>query len=240
MGTFKALATKAPFKKHGDLIHAWRNEIKHTLGKVSHDTGIAENRLRMIEKGEIRAEWTELEALAKHLFVSVRDLIPAENDLDRGIKILRQAESQRIDQTRADRLQYSYWPKVMTSVLPNFKPIELLLHLNRREDVVLNHGHFFHQYTQVLHGGPVAYLWKWDERVHEEVFQEGDSWLIPGFVPHGFYSPQIGNLGRILAVTFGQHLTGDARQELDLIGKDNVRRIVSDEGEYYPQGVDGA
>ncbi len=239
MATLKTLTTKAPFKRYGDLIHAWRNEIKHTIRMVSLATGIPESRVKQLEKGEVKPEWSELESLAKHLFVSVRDLLPAENDLDRGIKILRQSESQRIDQTRASRLQYSYWPKVMTSVLPNFKPIELLLHLNRRDEVVLNHGHFFHQYTQVLHGGPVAYLWEWDGQTHEEIFKEGDSWLIPGFVPHGFYSPETGNLGRILAITFGQHLTGDARQELELIGKDNVGRIVSEDGEYYPEGVDG-
>ena len=236
MATLKASAAKASFKKYGDLIHAWRSEIKHTLASVSQHTGIPEERLESIEKGLAKPEWKELESLARHLYVSVRDLLPSDNDLDRGVKMLRQKDAERIDQKRAGRLQYSYWPKAMTSVLPNFKPVELLLHLNNRDDVVLNHGHFFHQYTQVLHGGPVAYLWKWDSEVHEEVFQEGDSWLIPGFVPHGFYSPDPKNLGRILAITFGQHLTGDARQELGLIGKDNVQRIVSDEGEYYPEG----
>ena len=228
---------KIMFEKYGALIHGWRNEIKHTLARVSRDTGISQDRLKSLEKGEAKPEWNELEVLARHFCVSVRDLLPAEDDLDRHMKFLRQKDSERIDQQRAGRLQYSYWPKVMTSVLPNFKPVELLLHLNKRDEVVLNHGHFFHQYTQVLHGGPVAYLWKWEGVVHEEIFEEGDSWLIPGFTPHGFYSPDPKHLGRILAVTFGQHLTGDAKQELDLIGKDNVGRILSNEGEYYPEGV---
>ena len=57
--------------------------------------------------------------------------------------------------------------------------------------------------------------------------------MIPGYVPHGFYSPSPDKPGRILAVTFGQHLTGDARQELALIGRDNLPRIVSDELDYY-------
>lgn len=239
MTTLNVLSTSTPFKKYGDLIHAWRSEIKHTTARVSQGTGISAERLKRLEKGEEKPAWEELELLAKHFYVSVRDLLPSENDLERGVKILRNQDSEKIDQKRAGRLQYSYWPKVMTSVLPNFKPIELLLHLNQRDQVVLNNGHFFHQYTQVLHGGPVAYLWKWGGEIHEEVFHEGDSWLIPGFVPHGFYSPEAKNPGRILAVTFGQHLTGDARQELELIGKENTGRIVSDEREYYPQGVDG-
>ena len=75
------------------------------------------------------------------------------------------------------------------------------------------------------------------EKTQEELFHEGDSWLIPGFVPHAFYSPEQKNLGKILAVTFGQHLTGDAREELRLMGEQNIPRIISDDDDYYPMGV---
>lgn len=224
---------QATYKDFGALIHAWRNEVKHTPEMVSRDTGIPVERLRALEHGAEKPTWEELELLAKQFFVSVRDLLPFENDLDRGMKFLRNREARAFDQKRDGRLQYTYWERVMTSTLPGIKPVELLLHLNRREEVVLNRGHFFHQYTQVLHGGPVAYLWEWEGKVHEEIFAEGDSWLIPGFVPHGFYSPEAGNLGRILAITFGQHLTGDARQELALLGRENAARIVCDDEDYY-------
>lgn len=232
-GSRAATRTRQPY---GQLLHAWRNEIKHPVALVAEETGIPVERLKALEAGEVKPEWDELERLAKHFMVSVRDLLPYEDDLDRGMKFLRASEARRIDQHRAGRLQYTYWSRVMSSALPNFKPIELTLHLNRREDVVLNRGHFFHQYTQVLHGGPVAYLWEWEGTVYEEVFQEGDSWLIPGFAPHGFYSPDPARPGRILAITFGQHLTGDARQELLLMGKNQISRIVSDDQEYYPKG----
>ncbi len=219
---------------YGELIHAWRNEIKHTIAMVAEETGIPTDRLKAFEAGEAKPGWDELERLAKHFYVSVRDLLPAEDDRDRGCRFLRHRDARVIEQRRAGRLQYTYWSRVMSSTIPNFKPVELLLHLTRREEVVLNRGHFFHQYTQVLGGGPVAYLWEWEGRIHEEVFEAGDSWLIPGFIPHGFYSPDPAAPGRILAITFGQHLTGDARQELALIGKDNAGRIVSDGLEYYP------
>lgn len=221
---------------HGTLLHAWRNEVKHTFDMVSRDTGIPVERLRALEAGTEKPAWEELEALAKQFAVSVRDLLPFENDLDRGMKFLRSGEARSFDQKRAGRLQYTYWERVMTSTLPGIKPVELLLHLNRREEVVMNRGHFFHQYTQVLHGGPVAYLWEWEGTVHEDIFREGDSWLIPGFVPHGFYSPEAGNPGRILAITIAQNLAGDARQELALIGKENAARIVSDDEDYYRAG----
>lgn len=224
------------FKHYGDLMHAWRNEIKHTFDMVSQGTKIPVERLKTLERGEDKPEWSELERLAKYFCVSVRDLLPFDNDLDRGMKFLRDRESTRFDQKRNGRVQYTYWNRCMSSVLPNIKPVELLLHLTRREDVVMNRGHFFHQYTQVLHGGPVAYLWEWKGEIYEEVFTVGDSWLIPGFIPHAFYSPDPKNLGRILAMTIGQHLTGDARQELGLIGKENAARIVSDEADYYYKG----
>ncbi len=225
-----------PYKNYGSLIHAWRNEIKHPLSTVAKDTEISVERLKELEHGLAKPEWTELEKLAKHFFINVRDLLPFENDLDRGMKFFRHQQAQPVEQKRDGRLQYTYWPRVMSSVLPNIKPIELLLHLTNREDVVMNRGHFFHQYTQVLHGGPVAYLWEWKGEVFEDVFYEGDSWLIPGFIPHAFYSPEPKNLGRILAITLGQHLTGDAKQELDLLGSENLRRIVEDDQDYYLKG----
>jgi len=228
---------KTPYGEYGRLIHAWRNEVKHTFAMVSQSTGIAETRLQALEKGDLKPEWPELELLAKHFFVSVRDLLPADNDFVKGHKSIRHKNALKFDQARAGRIQYTYWNRCMSTALPNFKPVELLLHLNRREDVVMNRGHFFHQYTQVLHGGPVAYLWEWEGTVHEEIYTEGDSWLIPGFVPHAFYSPTHGNLGRILAITFAQHLAGDARQELALLGAENTPRIVHDDKDYYFKGA---
>lgn len=230
------MQSQAPYSRYGSLMHAWRNEVKHTFAMVSQGTGIQEDRLRQLEHGEFKPEWHELEKLAKYYFVSVRDLLPAENDFVQGHKAIRHKNAVTFDQKRAGRIQYTYWNRCMSQALPNFKPVELLLHLNKREDVVMNRGHFFHQYTQVLHGGPVAYLWEWEGQIHEEVYTEGDSWLIPGFVPHAFYSPDAQNLGRILAITFAQHLAGDARQELALLRAENTPRIVQDDKEYYLKG----
>lgn len=234
MGT--TTGTEPKYKRYGELMHAWRNEVKITRAAVSRETGISPDRLASLESGEVKPDWSELELLAKLYSVSVRELLPYENDLDRGIKFQRTKDSRVIEQKREGRLQYTYWHRAMSSTLPNLKPVELLLHLTRREDVVMNRGHFFHQYTQVLRGGRVAFLWEWQGRVHEDIFEEGDSWLIPGFVPHAFYSPDTEELGRIIAITFGQNLAGDARQELTLMGPDNLKRIVTDDADYYPKG----
>ena len=224
----------ATYLQYGALIHAWRNEIKFTIEMVATDTGISQNRLVALEKGFEKPTWDELEKLAKEFSVGVRDLLPFEDDRKDGVVILRQAQSRKFDQIRSEALQYTYTCKAMTSVLPNFKPVELLLHLTDKNKVVSNRGHFFHQYTQVLHGGPVGFIWEWGGKKLYEEFEEGDSWIIPGFVPHGFWSPNPNQLGRILAITFGQQLaSGDARQELNLIGTKNAHRITNDQDGYY-------
>jgi len=224
----------APYKDYGGLIHTWRNEIKFTLDMVSQDTNISKERLVELESGYHKPSWEELEKLAKEFAISVRDLLPYDDDREKGVVILRDQNARKFDQFRKGVLQYTYNCKAMSSSLPNFKPVELLLHITDKNDVVINRGHFFHQYTQVLHGGGVGYVWEWEgEKLYQE-FTEGDSWLIPGFVPHGFWSPDPKNLGKILAITFGQHLaSGDARQELSLISPGNASRIINDQEEYY-------
>ena len=225
---------QASYLEYGVLIHAWRNEIKFTLEMVALDTGILRDRLLDLEKGYQKPTWEELESLAKEFRVGIRELLPFEDDRDRGIVSLRNSEARKFDQIRGKSKQYTYFCKAMTSSLPNFKPVELLLHLTEREKVVLNRGHFFHQYTQVLHGGPVGFVWEWQGEKFYEIFREGDSWIITGFVPHGFWSPEKNNLGHILAITFGQYLaSSDARQELQLLSPENAVRIVSDKEEYY-------
>ena len=230
----KIQAKQAKFVSYGGLIHTWRNEVKFTLGMVSQDTGITQDRLSDLEKGYEKPTWEELEKLAREFSVSVRDLLPFEDDRNQGIVIFRESQSRKFDQFRAESLQYTYTPKAMSATLPNFKPTELLLHLTDKNKVVNNRGHFFHQYTQVLHGGPVGFVWEWEgEKLYEE-FIQGDSWIIPGFVPHGFWSPNSDQLGRILAITFGQQLaSGDARQEMTLIGSQNAYRIINDQEDYF-------
>ena len=226
----------AIYKPYGDLIHAWRNEIKFTREMVSNDLDIPVERIVTLEKGLEKPTWSELEKLSKEFRVSIRDLLPCEDDLEKGVSILRDREARKFEQSRAGMLQYTYKCRAMTSCLPNFKPVELLLHTTNKEKVVSNLGHFFHQYTQVLGGGPVGFTWEEQGKKYFEEFVEGDSWLIPGFVPHGFWSPDPNRLGKILAITFGQHLaSGDARQELRLISPKNATRIISDEEDYFPK-----
>lgn len=222
-----------PFALYGSLIHEWRNEMKQSVEAVEVGTGISVARMNDLEDGMEKPTWDELEKLARQFIISVRDLLPHENDTDRGIVSLRNEVAGTFEQERGGKKQYTYTYRAMTATLPNFKPVELVLHLSDKEQVVLNNGHFFHQYTQVLHGGPVGHVWEWEGKLHYEEFNPGDSWIIPGFVPHGFWSPDPENEGTILAITFGQHLaSSDAKQEMTLIGAENCSKIFRG-GNYF-------
>jgi transcriptional regulator with XRE-family HTH domain len=216
---------ESEFAAYARLLRSWRNECKLPVALVAERTGITARRLEELERGAVEPHWNELERLAEVYSVSVRDLLPRRDDRDNGIKILRGSDSNAIIQHRAGRHQYTYFERACSSVLPDFRPVELLLHLTDPDSVVLNHGHFFHQYTQVLEG-EVGFLWRWEGQVYKEVLVPGDSWLIPGFVPHGFYSTNSDRLGRLLAITFGCHLTGDAREEAAVIGGEYLERII--------------
>ena len=139
---------RPPYLGYGALLHAWRNEIKFTLDMVQKDTGIPKNRLVSLEKGLEKPHWEELEKLAKEFRVSVRDLLPFNDDRTDGIIMLRDNEARKFEQVRGGNLQYTYTCRVMSSSIPNFKPVELLLHLSNKDKVVMNRGHFFHQFIR--------------------------------------------------------------------------------------------
>ena len=106
---------KPPYLGYGSLIHAWRNEIKFTKEMVAQNTNIVPERLTELERGYQKPTWEELEKLARGFRVSVRDLLPLEDDRDRGVIILRHSEAVKMDQFRASRVQYTYWCRAMSS-----------------------------------------------------------------------------------------------------------------------------
>ena len=56
----KTQAKQAKFVSYGGLIHAWRNEVKFTLGMVFQDTGITEESLQQDISNNIIGEITQV------------------------------------------------------------------------------------------------------------------------------------------------------------------------------------
>lgn len=214
------------------LLKDWKEELKISIEELAVAAGLREAVVRELIAGSRVPEMDELAALSHALNRSLKDLLPVESDLHDGLKVLAHEDARVFRQDRGAGLQYTYWARVTSSAIPDFVPVELMLHLSDAEKVVPNRGHFFHQYTEILDGGPVTVFWK-DRRgeTHSYTGNEGDSWLIPGFTPHWFISPDPNRLGKIIAITIGQHLTGDSRHELTVVGADRVHSHLGSFGD---------
>jgi transcriptional regulator with XRE-family HTH domain len=207
----------------GHLLKDWKEELKISSAEIAEESGLSEPTVRELLAGDRVGTFAELAQLAVVLNRGLRDMLPYENDLVDGVKLLRHDDARMFQQDRGSGLQYTYWARATSSAIPDFVPVELVLHISDPDQVVPNLGHFFHQYTEILDGGPVTVFWKdTDGETHSYTGAEGDTWLIPGFTPHWFTSPDPDNLGKIIACTIGQHLTGDTRQEIILCGADRV------------------
>src|SRR3989344_2183279 len=84
-----------------------------------------------------------------------------------------------------------------------------------------NNGHFMHQFTYFV--GPVNFYYKGqDGEKKVAVMNTGDSMYITPFVPHTFATRKNdeGELGLILALTYGNKLAGETQQELSALGRE--------------------
>ena len=158
--------------------------------------------------------------------LSARDFYLLNDDTPLGVKVMRAQDSMKSSRVmaRAGKPYYEYRDTVMSGVA-TFRP-EWIMELcvvdnNDPENPALqwNNGHFMHQFTYFV--GPVNFYYKGkDGKKHITVMNTGDSMYITPFIPHTFATRKNdrGERGIILALTYGDKLSGDAQQELLAIG----------------------
>ena len=160
--------------------------------------------------------------------VSARDFYLLNDDAPTGVRIYRAADSERSSRvmSRAGADYYEYRDTAMSS-LAQFRP-EWIKELCIVEDddpentaVQWNNGHFLHQFTYFV--GPVNFYYRGpDGSKQVAVMNTGDSMYISPFVPHSFASRRNdeGELGIIMALTYGDKLGGETRQEVSALGEE--------------------
>ena len=123
---------------------------------------------------------------------------------------------------RAGKPYYEYRDSAMSSVAP-FRPewIMELCYVNDNDPenttVQWNNGHFMHQFTYFI--GEVNFYYIDNEgRKKIGIMKTGDSMYITPFVPHTFATRNNAQKnGLILALTYGEKLTGEVKQELSAL-----------------------
>ena len=168
--------------------------------------------------------------------LSPRDFYVLEDDCPTGVRIMRAEDSAKSSRvmTRAGKDYYEYRDTAMSSVAA-FRPEwikELCVVDNNDAEnpaVQWNNGHFLHQFTYVV--GPVnSYYCTSDGGKRVAVLNTGDSMYISPFVPHTFSSRRNNKdeRGFILALTYGNKLSAETRQELSVLSRECVHELALD------------
>jgi len=167
--------------------------------------------------------------------VNARDFYVMHNDCKTGVKLMRREESEKSSRimNRAGKPYYEYRDTAMSSVGP-FRPewIEELCIVEDNDpnnpDVQWNNGHFMHQFTYFIGNVNFYYIGQ-DGEKKIAIMNTGDSNYITPFTPHSFATRKGAKTnGLILALTYGNNLTGDIQQELSVLGIESGSEFATD------------
>ena len=197
------------------------NDIKRRPEDAARELQIPIEQIQSIIQGKLAPSSEIIERASSVWPVNEKDFYVPKDDCSTGVKIFRVDESKKSARimTRAGKPYYEYRDTAMSCVAP-FRP-EWIMELcfvdnNNPEnvDVQWNNGHFMHQFTYFI--GEVNFYYKNDNGSKEvEIMNTGDSMYITPFVPHSFATRKgAKENGLILALTYGNKLTGDVQDEL--------------------------
>ena len=207
-------------KRIGSNFLGILNDLKRRPEDAAEELGVSLVEINSIIEGKQELPFDLVSKAIRIWPVNARDFFIVRDDCETGIKIMTATESKdssRIMQ-RAGKPYYEYRDTAMSSVAP-FRP-EWIMELCVVDDndpnnksVQWNNGHFMHQFTYFI-GDVNFYYLDSHNRKQIAVMKTGDSMYISPFVPHTFASRSNQGNGLILALTYGNKLTGDVKQEL--------------------------
>ena len=196
------------------------NDLKRRPEDAAKELGIPLEQIQAIIDGKKLLSSEIIELAAKIWPVNVSDFYIIYDDTPTGVKLMSAEESKMSSRimNRAGKPYYEYRDTVMSSVAP-FRP-EWIMELcqvddnnSENTDAKWNNGHFMHQFTYFI-GDVNFYYLDEDNKKQVSIMKTGDSMYISPFVPHTFTSRNKQSNGLILALTYGNKLTGDVKQEL--------------------------
>ncbi len=220
----------------GSAFRSMLNDLKRRPEDAARELGVPEEEIAQVIKGEKSLTPALIEKAAALWPVSQRDFYRIEDDCPQGVLVMDAAASEKSSRVmeRGGKPYYEYRDTAMSRA-GFFRP-EWIKELCVVEDndpennaVQWNNGHFLHQFTYFI--GPVNFYYRGnDGRKKVAVMETGDSMYITPFVPHSFTTRANNERksGLILALTYGNKLSGDAQQELSILGQELASRAVLD------------
>ena len=213
-------------KRIGSNFLGILNDIKRRPSDAAKELEISDEEIENIINGKIGLSNEIVSKAIKVWPVNARDFYIMHDDCPSGLKIMRCEDSMKSSRVmhRGGKPYYEYRDTAMSSVGP-FRPewIEELCVVDDNErnnkQVQWNNGHFMHQFTYFIGDVNFYYI---DENGEKKVavMNTGDSNYITPITPHSFATRKGARKnGLILALTYGNNLSGDAQHELSSIGK---------------------
>ena len=213
-------------KRMGNNFLGILNDIKRRPSDAAKELEISKEEIENIINGKIRLSSEIISKATKIWPVNSRDFYIMHDDCPSGLKIMRYEDSVKSGRImhRSGKPYYEYRDTAMSSVGP-FRPewIEMLCVVDDNEpnnkQTQWNNGHFMHQFTYFLGDVNFYYI---DDNGEKKVgvMNIGDSNYITPFTPHSFATRKDAKKnGLILALTYGNNLSGDSQHELSSLGK---------------------
>jgi len=213
-------------KRIGSNFLGILNDIKRRPSDAAKELGISKEEIENIINGKSILPSEIVSKATKIWPVNARDFYIMHDDCPSGFKIMRCEDSVKSSRImhRSGKPYYEYRDTAMSSVGP-FRPewIEELCVVDDNEpnnkQAQWNNGHFMHQFTYFIGDVNFYYI---DENGGKKVavMNTGDSNYITPFTPHSFATRKDAKKnGLILALTYGNNLSGDSQHELSSIGK---------------------
>lgn len=212
------------FRRMGATFRWLINDLKRSQLAGAQDLGVEPQLIEEVVSGRRPIPGDLLRKAVQIWPVNERDFLPIHDDLPNGVHVMRCAESRRSSRvlSRQGSPYYEYRDTAMTR-LALLRPewIKLLRTVDdtdpQNHAIAWNHGHFLYQLTFFV--GDCNYYYEWKGQKYCVMVTTGDSVFGLPFVKHTFASRNPQALGHILALTFGNRLGGDVRQELAALGE---------------------
>lgn len=217
----KETASASIIKYHREIANV-------SIDELARRTALHINDLIDFEKGSKTPSFSDLEKIAKALTVNIRDILP--NDKIEDKVIVKHHDEGRKWSYPENTKAYEFLELASTTALPFSKAFEVSIKNSNDPNYDLVSG--LHQYVYNIGNTPVKINWKFDEKVHSEIINPGDSMYVKPFVTHNFRGD-----GNLLILRIGGKIAGDSQRELSVVGKKNAQRAISETMQWFdPHG----